>query len=51
VEITPPSSDRPITVSWHIQPYGGSTIQQLHCGEVIVSPVYAGGGQFHSSAG
>jgi photosystem II stability/assembly factor-like uncharacterized protein len=51
VEITPSSSDQPITVSWQIQPYGGRSIQQLHCGEVTVSPVYAGGGQFHSSAG
>lgn len=41
VEITPPGVNKPITFSWKIQPYGGSTIQKLQCGDITVSPVYA----------
>ena len=44
VAITPPDASRSITVSWRIQPYGGSTIAKLQCGQIAVSPVYAGGG-------
>jgi len=41
VEITPPGSNKSIAFSWKIQPYGGSTIQKLQCGDITVSPVYA----------
>ena len=41
VEITPPGVSNSITFSWKIQPYGGSTIQKLQCGDITVSPVYA----------
>jgi hypothetical protein len=41
VEITPPGANKPITFPWKIQPYGGSTIQKLQCGDITVSPVYA----------
>ena len=44
VKITPPNASQPITVSWRIQPYGGSTIAQLQCGQIAVSPVYSGSG-------
>jgi hypothetical protein len=44
VGITPPDASRPITVPWRIQPYGGSTIAKLQCGQIAVSPVYAGSG-------
>ncbi len=44
VAVTPPSVGQPITVSWRIQPYGGSTIAKLQCGQIAVSPVYAGSG-------
>jgi hypothetical protein len=44
VEITPPNADQSITVAWQIQPYGGGTIAQLQCGQITVSPVYAGNG-------
>jgi hypothetical protein len=40
VEITPPTAVTPITVAWHIQPYGG-TFAHLRCGQITVSPVYA----------
>lgn len=40
VEITPPNLDQSITLRWQIQPYGGSSIQKLRCGEITVSPVY-----------
>jgi hypothetical protein len=41
VEITPPNATKPITVPWHLQPYGGTT-QHLRCGIITVSPVFAG---------
>jgi hypothetical protein len=46
VKITPPGADQPISVPWRIQPYGGSTIAKLQCGQIAVSPVYAGSGAF-----
>jgi hypothetical protein len=42
VEVTPPNAYTSITVVWHMQPYGGGTIQHLHCGQITVSPVFAG---------
>ncbi len=44
VAVTPPDASQAITVPWRIQPYGGSTIAKLQCGQIAVSPVYAGGG-------
>lgn len=44
VAVTPPNARQAITVSWRIQPYGGSTIAKLQCGQIAVSPVYAGSG-------
>ena len=44
VAVTPPDAGQPITVSWRIQPYGGSTIEKLQCGQIAVSPVYSGSG-------
>ena len=41
VEITPPSADTPITISWRIQPFGGGSIAHLRCGQITVSPVFA----------
>ncbi len=41
VEITPPNDFAPLTINWRLQPFGG-TIQQLRCGLINVSPVYAG---------
>jgi uncharacterized protein DUF4232 len=41
VEITPPNDHRPITVSWRLQPYGGS-VTHLRCGRITVSPVFGG---------
>jgi hypothetical protein len=41
VLITPPNAYRSISVAWRIQPYGGGTIQNLHCGEITVSPIFA----------
>jgi hypothetical protein len=41
VDITPPNATKPITVPWHLQPYGG-TIEHLRCGIITVSPVFAG---------
>jgi len=46
VKITPPGANQPITLPWRIQPYGGSTIAKLQCGQIAVSPVYAGSGAF-----
>jgi len=46
VKITPPGVNQPITLPWRIQPYGGSTIAKLQCGQIAVSPVYAGSGAF-----
>lgn len=46
VKITPPGANQPITLPWRIQPYGGSTIATLQCGQIAVSPVYAGSGAF-----
>ncbi len=43
VEFTAPNDFQSITVSLQIQPYGGATIAQLHCGEIHVSPVFAAG--------
>jgi hypothetical protein len=42
VELTPPNAYTPITVVWRMQPYGGGTIQHLRCGQITVSPVFAG---------
>jgi hypothetical protein len=42
VEITPPNAYRPITVAWRIQPYGGGSVTHLRCGQITVSPVFAG---------
>jgi len=41
VEITAPNDYRPLTIAWKIQPYGGD-IPHLKCGEITVSPVFAG---------
>ena len=41
VTVTPPNNLKPINARWHLQPYGGSTIAKLRCGEITVSPVYA----------
>ncbi len=41
VEITPPNAFHGDFVRWQITPYGG-TIQDLRCGEISVSPVFAG---------
>ena len=41
VTVTPPNNLNPINARWHLQPYGGSTIAKLRCGEITVSPVYA----------
>ena len=40
VEITPPNTNRPLTIAWQITPYGG-TPQNLRCGQITVSPVGA----------
>ena len=40
VDFTPPGAKLPLVLPWKIQPYGGSTIQSLHCGEIKVSPVF-----------
>ncbi|MGD1050592.1 MAG: DUF4232 domain-containing protein [Solirubrobacteraceae bacterium] len=42
VEVTPPNAYTPITVVWRMQPFGGGTIQHLRCGQITVSPVFAG---------
>jgi hypothetical protein len=44
VAITPPNDYHSIVMHWAIAPYGGTT-QHLECGDVTVSPVYAGSGQ------
>ncbi len=44
VAVTPPDAGQPIEVTWRIQPYGGSTIATLECGQISVSPVFAGSG-------
>jgi hypothetical protein len=41
VEITPPNDFAHLTISWRLQPYGGS-IRHLVCGLINVSPVYTG---------
>jgi hypothetical protein len=41
VEVTPPGDRTPITVTWHLQPYGGST-EHLQCGRIGLSPVISG---------
>ena len=41
VEFTAPNDFQSITVSLQIQPFGGGTIAQLHCGEIHVSPVFS----------
>jgi hypothetical protein len=40
VEFKPPGAKLALVLPWKIQPYGGSTIQSLHCGEIKVSPVF-----------
>jgi hypothetical protein len=40
VEITPPGAYDPITVTWRIQPFGGSATH-LRCGQITVSAVFA----------
>lgn len=44
VEITAPNDYSSLTIAWAIAPYGGNTTN-LHCGDISVSPVYAGSGQ------
>ena len=41
VVITPPNDEEGISIPWQIAPYGGSTIQKLHCGGILVSPLRA----------
>ncbi len=41
VTLTPPNNLVPLGARWHLQPFGGSTIAKLRCGEITVSPVYA----------
>lgn len=43
VEVTPPNAYHAVVVPWTIAPYGGTT-EHLQCGDVTVSPVYAGSG-------
>lgn len=42
VRITPPGDKTPISIPWRLNPYGGSTIARLRCGEIMVSPVVSG---------
>lgn len=44
VEITAPNDYSSKTIAWQITPYGGN-VQHLKCGQIAVSPVYAGSGQ------
>ncbi|MFI5035736.1 MAG: DUF4232 domain-containing protein [Acidimicrobiales bacterium] len=39
-EIFLPNGSQPITVRWHMDPYGGPSITKLRCGVVHVSPVF-----------
>jgi len=41
VAFTAPGDTAPVTIAWKLQPYGGSTIQTLRCGEIKVSPIYS----------
>jgi len=41
VAVTPPGDRAPITVSWQLQPYGGTT-EHLQCGRISLSPVVSG---------
>jgi hypothetical protein len=41
VEVTPPNDYSHLTIAWMLQPYGGD-IPHLVCGEINVSPVFAG---------
>jgi hypothetical protein len=41
IEVTPPDDFRSLTIAWRLQPYGGD-IPHLECGEITVSPVFAG---------
>ena len=41
VAITPPNDAAALTIAWRLQPYGGD-IPHLRCGEITVSPVFAG---------
>jgi hypothetical protein len=41
VEVTPPNDYGHLTIAWKLQPYGGD-IPHLECGEIAVSPVFAG---------
>jgi uncharacterized protein DUF4232 len=41
VEFTAPNDFQSLTVALAIQPYGGPSTAQLHCGQITVSPVYA----------
>lgn len=43
VQVTPPDAYHAVVVPWAIAPYGGTT-EHLQCGDVTVSPVYAGSG-------
>ena len=43
VEFTAPNDFQSLTVALAIQPYGGPSTAQLHCGQITVSPVYATG--------
>jgi hypothetical protein len=42
VEFTAPNDFQSLTVTMAIRPYGGPDIDQLHCGQIHISPVYAG---------
>jgi hypothetical protein len=42
IQVTPPENTKPMTIAWRLQPYGGSTIAKLRCGEITVSPVVPG---------
>ena len=40
VQFTAPGTTQLLALPWKIQPYGGATIAELHCGEIRTSPVY-----------
>lgn len=40
VEFTAPGTTQILALPWKIQPYGGATIAELHCGEIQTSAVY-----------
>ena len=40
VQFTAPGTTQILALPWKIQPYGGATIAELHCGEIQTSAVY-----------